>query len=258
MTDLKKTMDKIKQLHEAVRPMKGKEDIRTSGNNYAQRIQAEAQSGLEVLQYKKLFPWEAEIVLLNSPKEAETVGHFQDMDIITVDAGEFFDIVAKDTKTLYPAADSRPNDSSFGHLIKSVNVVCKQVRVPMDKQLNYQAGSSELSLSDNFRESVRSQVGIKGFEPTWVFLKAVSTALEKKLDTDPLPVVVYNIRGATQEDYRRVFRNVTVANMEVGDEKDVKKFIKTFTNQLKEQGKIASTKAKPAREDAETKTEVKE
>ena len=187
-----------------------------------------------------------EVILVDGPGVSSALQEFQDLGVITINAQSIFELAASRASAI--SGSTTYNSDTFLELATTIGELSRAtgVRLPQALQFNYQQDATT-PLATIFREEVRKQVGGAGAEPTAVYLDLSSKALAQEAAVDPLPVVVYNIAGASVNDYKTTFNSVHSVSLETGDESEVKKALKTVFAEVKKQGKL-NTKTKSEQE----------
>jgi hypothetical protein len=206
-------------------------------------------------EFLNAFPSKAEIILVDGDGVQASIDEFKDFGVITVDAEGFYKHAEESVNAVsYGSNSTAMNMAGFVELVRSLEGLARAAQVRLPRPLEYDAGNAQLSVVENLRNIVRSQFGRSGAESVWVKLKAGSTALTNLVDKEPVPVVVYNIAGATTDDYKDVFTSVHQVTLEKGDKAEVMKTLKSIQSELKKQGKLTKTNKKET-EQTENKQE---
>ena len=220
-------------------------DFRVRGTFEARIIQAQANLIELEKRYAREFRNNVEIVLLSGDNLVSVIDSLNEMGIVTVDAQEFYKKVAATTQLLSPG--SLLSTSSFLELSNSIKALAAVSGLAMPKALDFEAGNGSVSSEENMRTIVRKQFGGAGAEPAWVIVAAAQKALYMESETDPLPVVVYNLNGAVKGNYS-VFPSVHELVAAKGTDDEAKSIMKSLYDNLVSQGKVQPKKTRKVRQ----------
>jgi len=155
--------------------------------------------------------------------------------IPTFDAQEFYRSFAHHNKELFTTltADAVLSLMTWtNHILRPFGV-----RIPEMQVTKEEAG---VSLEQHARASVRATLGPAGIEPTQVLSAAFDTYLSSVVTTEePIPVVVYNIHGASAEDYVGMGRFQHAFRYDYEKAPTLAEFLKTFRSSLLDSGLIS-------------------
>lgn len=228
MSDIKKAKELASQNFEGA-------DSKIAGTLQASVRAAKQNYGALSREYNLAFRNQVIIILLSGEAESKALETVQGLENIpTVDSNEFYKIVADTSDKLSPGL-TKLTQSTFMTLNGFLTTLSKSANVRLGRALQYQTGDGTLTLQQNLRNTVRGQFGSAGPEPAWVLLKGMNIALEKQLETDPLPIVAYNLNGATLKDYKGLFPLVFEYNAETGTKEEFTKAMKEIKSAMKKQ-----------------------
>lgn len=254
---MRKLSQIMKEIIQAGKVAKTQYEAKSKGTKaHFQALARNAESQLQFLskEYKDAFKSGAEIILLDGPQEAldSAVASLSAKGIITVNAQEFYERTA--SHAAGKSSERAINVISFMELQIGLNSLLQALGVRLMAPLHMESGNPSIPLAQNYKNLVRKQIGTTA-EISWVYLKGVDEAVKKELDSDPLPVVVYGLDGATEKDYRSVFSNVHSVSVETGSEEEVNNFLKEIYRTLISQGKVPQ-KAKTKTEESDKESEA--
>jgi hypothetical protein len=217
-------------------------DPRIKANFEAASREAELQLPVLRSEFINTFRTESEVILVSGAGSEKAIETLSDLGgILVVDAQEFIRKSAESAYALNP--ENTLSATSYLQVLSEINALARATGVRVPKQLEYDAMDSTASLEDNMRNLVRSQFGGAGAEPAWVLFKAASVALENNIEVSPVPVAVFNLKGASTADYLSIFSSVREMSFETGTGEEVAKKLKEFATDVRKQGKIkVSTK----------------
>ena len=203
---------------------------------------AEAEIKRLSREYSVTFPYKVEVILANGNGVEQALDELKDLGVLLVDAQEFYKISKLSIDSVSSGSNSAAiNMVGFVEYVRSLDALAQAAGVKLPKPLTFMAGDATKDVVTNLRDITRQQFGGAGAESTWVRLKSTNLALQKRVDKEPVALVVHNTEGASANDYRDAFFSVHSVTFDTGSEEEVVNALKSIQGELKKQGKITKT-----------------
>lgn len=245
--NLKTVLPELKEVKHAltVLPEDFAPEIR--GAIEAQRYVALSKVPVVTELHRRAFQQDSVAVLVDTtPDQFGTLQTIADsLGLIAVDAQGFY---AQLSDIPQLQGSSQFIAESFAIVINRLRELAKQAgkNLPFFEAPSFETHAN-LSFEDNARGNLRKLVGKSGPDSTWVFLKAREKAEASLAEGPMVPVLVYNLKGATKPDYEDSFFNVEAISVDEVTEDSLKEGLAEVRSKLQASGKI-QTKRKPKNE----------
>lgn len=194
-----------------------------------------------------------EAVLISGPGEADAVKALDGLKVITVDAQQLY--IDLDNVVSPLSGTVRLDETAFMRLVPMINNLHALTGRRQSEQLVFEEIPTQETLAASFSQLVRNQLGGAGAEPLASLYIAVQKAFDSRVTVAPIPVVIYNLRNATEQQYLQTLSSVRSFFVETGSKKEVLSILKKVKDQLVKEGKIEtqSQETSPESNDSQQK-----